>query len=59
MNYSNTNLNESKRWFIKLTALLTVTLISNIASKKANASMFIDNDIVIVNGWVMLKSDFH
>ena len=57
MSHSNNNLIESKRWFLKLTALVSVLLVSN-AIKKASSSIFIDDDIVIVNGWILLKSDF-
>jgi hypothetical protein len=54
---TNTNINESKRWFLKLTALFSIMPVNNITIRKANASMFIDDDIVVVNGWVLLRSD--
>ena len=51
--------NYSKRWFLKLSALFSVMLVSNVAIKKTNASLFIDDDIVVLNGWVMLRSDLN
>ena len=57
MIHTNTNINESKRWFLKLTGLFSIMPVSNITIRKASASMFIDDDIVIVNGWVLLRSD--
>ena len=56
---TNTNINDSKRWFLKLTALLSVMPVNNITIKRANASIFIDDDIVVVNGWVLLRSDLN
>ena len=53
------NINESKRWFLKLTALFAIMPINTITSRKVNASMFIDDDIVVVNGWVLLRSDLN
>ena len=53
------NINESKRWFLKLTALFSVMPVNNITIKRANASIFIDDDIVVVNGWVLLRSDLN
>ena len=54
---TNTNINDSKRWFLKLTALFSVMPVNNITIKRANASIFIDDDIVVVNCWVLLRSD--
>ena len=56
---TNTNINDSKRWFLKLTALFSVMPVNNITIKRANASIFIDDDIVVVNGWVLLRSDLN
>jgi hypothetical protein len=54
-----TNVNDSKRWFLKLTAFFSVALVSNITSKNTDSSIYVDNDIVILNGWVLLKSDLN
>ena len=57
MIHTNANINESKRWFLKLTALFSIMPVNNINIRIASASMFIDDDIVVVNGWVLLRSD--
>ncbi len=56
---TNTNVNESKRCFLKLSALFSIMSFNNITIKKANTSIFIDDDIVVVNGWVLLRSDLN
>ena len=53
-----TNLSDSKRKFLKFASFFTVLFIGNITFNKASSSMLIDDDIVIINGWVLLKSDF-
>ena len=57
MSRTNSHINESKRWFLKLTALFSIMPINTITVSKTNPSIFIDDDIVIVNGWVLLRSD--
>jgi hypothetical protein len=48
----------SKRSFLKLSMLLPITVaLKNIPFLDVS-STFLDDDIVIINGWVMLKSDF-
>ena len=56
---TNMNVNITKRWFLKLTAIFSVLVVNNHAQKSVNQSIFIDDDIVIINGWVLLKSDLH
>jgi hypothetical protein len=34
-------------------------LLTNITIKKTNSSIFIDDDIVILNGWVLLRADLN
>ena len=53
------HINESKRWFLKLTALFSIIPIQNFTTQIANASTFIDDDIVVLNGWVLLRSDLN
>ena len=54
-----TNLSDSKRKFLKFASFFSVMLISNITFNKTSSSIFIDDDIVIINGWVLLKSDLN
>ncbi len=50
--------NGSKRIFLKFSTLLPVILAIKGAPFNDVPSIFLDDDIVIINGWVMLKSDF-
>ena len=54
-----TNISDSKRQFLKLASFFSVMLVTNITFSKVSSSIFIDDDIVIVNGWVLLKSDLN
>jgi hypothetical protein len=48
----------SKRNFLKLSMLLPITVALKDIPFPHVSSTFLDDDIVIINGWVMLKSDF-
>lgn len=50
--------NNSKRIFLKFSILFPTTLAFKDAPFNHVPSIFLDDDIVIINGWVMLKSDF-
>ena len=54
-----TNIIDSKRKFLKLASFFSVMLVTNMTFNKVSSSIFIDDDIVIVNGWVMLRSDLN
>ncbi len=49
---------ESKRNFLKLSTILPLTLALKDLPFNHVSSIFLDDDIVIINGWVLLKSDF-
>jgi hypothetical protein len=54
-----TNINGSKRRFLKIAAFISVALASHFTIDKTSASIFIEDDIVILNGWVLLRSDLN
>lgn len=51
-------INYSKRIFLKISTLLPVTFALKDVPFNHTPSIFLDDDIVVINGWVMLKSDF-
>jgi len=53
------NINVGKREFLKLLAIPPLFLMGKFTIFKQSNAIFIDNDIVIINGWVLLKSDFY
>jgi hypothetical protein len=53
------SINTSKRWFLKFLTIPPLVFASNFLAHRQISTIFIDDDIVIINGWVLLKSDFH
>jgi len=51
--------NAGKRQFLKLLAIPPLFFVSKLAMYKQKDTILVDNDIVIINGWVLLKSDFY
>jgi hypothetical protein len=49
---------ESKRKFLKFSVILPTAFVLKEPMLNYAPSIFLDDDIVIINGWVMLKSDF-
>lgn len=51
------SINNRKRNFLKFSVLLPIAIVSKHITSKFSYQIFTDDDIVIINGWVLLKSD--
>ncbi len=51
------SINNRKRNFLKFSVLLPIAIVSKLVTPKFSYPIFTDDDIVIINGWVLLKSD--